>query len=35
LAIAILSLNDKTLAAKLDDFRSRQTTSVAQMPILT
>lgn len=33
LAIAILALGDSVLAAKLDDFRSRQTASVAQTPI--
>lgn len=33
LAIAILSINDNALAAKLDEFRSKQTASVAQTPI--
>ena len=33
LAIAILALNDSELAAKLDDFRSRQTASVTQIPL--
>ena len=33
LAIAILSINDNALAAKLDEFRSKQTASVAQTPL--
>ena len=33
LAIAILATHDDTLAAKLDDYRSRQTASVAQTPV--
>ncbi len=33
LASAILALHDDALAVKLDDFRSRQTASVAQTPI--
>lgn len=33
LGIAILALGDTELAKKLDDFRSRQTASVAQTPI--
>lgn len=33
LAIAILATHDEALAAKLDDYRSRQTASVAQTPV--
>ena len=32
LAIAILALNDTSLAQRLDDFRLKQTESVAQKP---
>jgi 5-(carboxyamino)imidazole ribonucleotide mutase len=33
LAVAILALNDADLAKKLDDYRSKQTMSVAQTPV--
>ncbi|MDB5490204.1 MAG: purE [Micavibrio sp.] len=33
LAIAILAINDDALASKLDDYRSKQTASVAQTPV--
>jgi 5-(carboxyamino)imidazole ribonucleotide mutase len=33
LAIAILALHDGALAKKLDDYRSKQTSSVAQTPL--
>lgn len=33
LAAAILALNDAALAARLDDFRARQTAAVAEVPV--